>query len=91
MMPVPAHGAIDCDVHPALPGLTSLLPYMNDYWREHILARGLQLIDYTLAAFNPSLAIFGRPDWRLEKGFPGSSLSKLQEHVLDGFGSSIAI
>ena len=24
-------GGVDCDVHPAVPHLTSLLPYLNDY------------------------------------------------------------
>src|ERR1700759_1363054 len=31
----PAHyaGAIDCDLHPAVPGMSVLLPYLDDYWR----------------------------------------------------------
>ena len=27
-------GGVDCDVHPAVPDITSLLPYLNDYWRD---------------------------------------------------------
>ncbi|MFL6825008.1 MAG: amidohydrolase, partial [Bradyrhizobium sp.] len=29
-------GGVDCDVHPAVPHLTTLLPYMNDYWRDQV-------------------------------------------------------
>ena len=34
-------GGIDCDVHPALPGLSALLPYLDAYWREQITVRGI--------------------------------------------------
>jgi len=26
-------GAIDCDIHPAVPDMRALLPYMDEYWR----------------------------------------------------------
>mgnify|MGYP000898509105 CR=1 FL=1 len=29
-------GGIDCDLHPALPGIQSLLPYLNDYWSDQV-------------------------------------------------------
>src|ERR1019366_776877 len=32
---------IDCDVHPAVPGLSALHPYLDDLWRETIVRRGL--------------------------------------------------
>ena len=35
-------GAIDCDIHPAVPSTRALLPYLDDYWREHVLRRGLE-------------------------------------------------
>ncbi len=31
-MTSPIAGGVDCDLHPAVPHLTSLLPYLNDYW-----------------------------------------------------------
>ena len=34
-------GGVDCDVHPAVPHLTSLLPYLNDYWRDQVTTRGM--------------------------------------------------
>jgi hypothetical protein len=32
---------IDCDVHPTVPGIKALLPYMDDHWREAIVRRGI--------------------------------------------------
>ena len=39
-MTSPIAGGVDCDLHPAVPHLTSLLPYMNDYWRDQVTTRG---------------------------------------------------
>lgn len=36
-------GGGDCDVHPAVPHLTSLLPYLSDYWRDQVTTRGMVL------------------------------------------------
>ena len=35
-----SQGAIDCDIHPAVPDMRALLPYMDEYWREHLITRG---------------------------------------------------
>ena len=40
-MTSPIPGGVDCDLHPAVPHLTSLLPYMNDYWRDQVTTRGM--------------------------------------------------
>ena len=40
-MTAPLPGGVDCDLHPAVPHLTSLLPYMNDYWRDQVTTRGM--------------------------------------------------
>ena len=34
-------GAIDCDIHPTLPGLRTLFPYLDDGWRETFVQRGM--------------------------------------------------
>ena len=42
-------GAIDCDIHPSVPNIEALLPYLNDHWRDTISQRGvhdLQTIAY---------------------------------------------
>jgi hypothetical protein len=27
----------DCDLHPAVPAMSVLLPYLDEYWREMVL------------------------------------------------------
>lgn len=84
-----AGGGIDCDVHPAVPGLKALLPYFEPYWREQITVRGIGGLDLT--SFPSRLPAHGRADWRPERGKPGGSLARLRAEALDGFGSRIAI
>ncbi|GAC1341342.1 MAG: amidohydrolase family protein [Acetobacteraceae bacterium] len=84
-----ALAGIDCDVHPALPGLPALLPYLEPYWREQVVVRGIDGLD--LAAYPIGAPVSARADWRLPDGKPGSDLDALRRHVLDGFGSRLAI
>ena len=58
-------GAIDCDVHPAVPNTRALLPYFDDYWREHILRRGLERESFETSSYPVNAPINGRPDWHL--------------------------
>ncbi len=90
-MSKPAPGAIDCDVHPALPNTAVLLPYFDEYWREHIKMRGLERDNYSAAAFPVNAPINARPDWKLDKAPPGSSLTALQTQLLDNFQPRFAI
>jgi predicted TIM-barrel fold metal-dependent hydrolase len=82
-------GGIDCDVHPALPGISALMPYLDDYWREQVTTRGIDGLD--LASYPPRVPANGRPDWRPSSGKPGSLLPALRDHVLTAFGSRAAI
>jgi hypothetical protein len=84
-------GAIDCDVHPAVPNTRALLPYFDDYWREHILRRGLERESFETSSYPVNAPINGRPDWHLPSGPPASNLVALQTHVLDRWGLSHAI
>ncbi|MDB5403492.1 MAG: hydrolase, partial [Rhodopila sp.] len=34
-------GGIDCDIHPAVPSLKALHPYLSDHWRDIIVQRGM--------------------------------------------------
>ncbi len=82
-------GAIDCDIHPSVPNLQALLPYLEEHWRETVLLRGmdeLNSISYPLAA--PSTA---RADWRPASGKPGATLAQVQAEALDPFDTSVAI
>ncbi len=84
-------GAIDCDVHTAVPHMRALLPYLDEYWREHILRRGLERENFEISSYPVGAPINGRPDWRLAEGPPGSSLEALRAHVLDPMGTRLAI
>lgn len=90
-MSTPAPGAIDCDIHPALPSMRTLLPYLDDYWRAHVQMRGLERDNYTASAFPPNAPINARPDWKPATGAPGSDFATLQSQVLDTFRSRYAI
>jgi predicted TIM-barrel fold metal-dependent hydrolase len=38
----PAHPTIDCDIHPAVPSVDVLMPYLSDYWQEQIRQSGFK-------------------------------------------------
>jgi predicted TIM-barrel fold metal-dependent hydrolase len=82
-------GAIDCDVHPAAPAMAQLLPFLDDYWRDMMVARGTDGLD--LRSYPPNSPLTSRPDWRLDNGKPGSSLKKMQADVLDRFNLKYAV
>jgi uncharacterized protein len=81
-------GGVDCDVHPAVPGMAALLPYLDDHWREQVVTRGIDGLDSSL--YPPAIPANGRPDWR-GTGKPGSDLARLRREALDDFGSDLAI
>ncbi|MBV9981823.1 amidohydrolase family protein [Bradyrhizobium sp.] len=79
-------GAIDCDLHPAVPSMSVLLPYLDDYWREMVSVRALDRLNLSLTSYPQNAPISCRPDWMPDGGAkPGSSLKAMQEHVLDRF------
>jgi len=79
-------GAIDCDLHPAVPGMSVLLPYLDDYWREMVSVRALDRLNLTLTSYPQNAPLSCRPDWKLDRDRkPGSSLEAMQAHVLDRY------
>ena len=88
MTSVPS-GAIDCDVHVSVPGMSSLLPYMSAAWREMIVTRGTDGLE--LASYPAGAPFSCRPDWRPANGKPGSDLSLLRRELLDRFAPRAAI
>ncbi len=77
-------GAIDCDLHPAVPSMRVLLPYLDDYWREMVSVRALDRLNLSLTSYPQNAPISCRPDWKPEgDAKPGSSLPAMQQHVLD--------
>ena len=83
-MTSPLPGGVDCDLHPAVPHLTSLLPYMNDYWRDQVTTRGMT--DLVSQSYPTNSPISSRPDWRPAQGKPGADLADMQKQALDRFG-----
>jgi predicted TIM-barrel fold metal-dependent hydrolase len=79
-------GAIDCDLHPAVPGMGVLVPYLDDYWREMVTVRALDRLNLNLTSYPQNAPLSCRPDWAPggDKK-PGSSLKAMQEHVLDRY------
>jgi uncharacterized protein len=82
-------GGVDCDLHPAVPHLTSLLPYLNDYWRDQVTTRGM--VDLVSQSYPPNSPISARPDWRPAQGKPGSRLQDMQTQALDPFRTAFGI
>src|SRR6201990_1783436 len=76
-------GGVDCDLHPAVPHLTSLLPYLNGYWRDQVTTRGM--VDLVSQSYPANSPITSRPDWRPSKGKPGSSPAAPRSHALGPF------
>ena len=79
-------GAIDCDMHPAVPGTAALLPYLDDYWRDQVVNRHIHKQSFHLQSYPPNSPLSCRPDWRPKDGPPGSDLDLLRAHALDAFG-----
>jgi predicted TIM-barrel fold metal-dependent hydrolase len=82
-------GAIDCDVHPRVPGIEALSRYMDDYWRETIEVRGIdgfETIGYPLNA-----PLTTRPDARDGKVRFDTDAGLLAKAHLDRHGIATAI
>ncbi len=88
-MTVFTHGAIDCDLHPAVPNMKALLPYMPEHWQEWLVVRGMHELD--MISYPNNSPLTARPDWRPERGKPGADLDLLRQQALAPFNTSIAI
>lgn len=84
-----APGGIDCDIHPSVPGIDALLPYMPEPWREIVQMRGVD--ELNPISYPARAPLTARPDWRPREGKPAASLEQIRNECLDPFGSDIAI
>jgi uncharacterized protein len=80
---------IDCDIHPGVPDIKALLPYMDDFWRESFVARGIDGFDMMSYPLNAPITC--RPDWRVKGERPGASLERMRSQALNTFGIDTAI
>jgi predicted TIM-barrel fold metal-dependent hydrolase len=80
---------IDCDVHPTVPNIRALLPYLDEYWRDSVEERGIASLEST--AYPPNAPIAARPEWRGDNGLAATDVGQLQTQVFDRFGADLAI
>ena len=82
-------GPIDCDVHPTVPSLGALFPYLDEVWRDNAVRRGFEpLVPISYPTRNP-LSV--RADWRDADGLGASDPVRLGREALDPFGTRLAI
>ena len=81
---------IDCDIHPSVPGLKALLPYMEPYWAEMLTNRGMHELDSI--AYPNGAPLTAREDWRPPGGGKAAtSLDQVQAQLLGPFDVDLAI
>jgi predicted TIM-barrel fold metal-dependent hydrolase len=84
-----AQNAIDCDVHPAVPDMRSLLPYLEEYWRDTVEQRGIASLE--CLSYPPNAPITARPEWRGKGGLAATEVGELTAQVFDAWGADYAI
>ena len=80
---------IDCDIHPAVPKLTALLPYLSDHWADTVVQRGLT--ELNTASYPDNAPLTARPEWRPAGARPASSLELVRRELLDRFDCRAAL
>src|SRR6267143_111589 len=92
--------SIDCDVHPSVPGMQALMPYLEDFWRDSVEGRGIASLESI--SYPPNAPISARSDFRAPPPYPppqgreggegvATSVGELQAQVFDRWGMSFAI
>ena len=82
-------GAIDCDVHNAVPSVQALYPYLSEYWLDLMADSGHPGLEPNYYPVNSALA--ARPGSRVAKGPPGSDSAVFIKQALDETGAKRAI
>ena len=78
-------GTVDVDLHPMVPGLDALAPFLPDFWRDQIAQRGLD--GFETQSFPPGAPKTVRADWRPADGTkPASTPELLRAQVLEPWG-----
>ena len=80
---------IDCDVHPTVPGMKALMPYLDEHWQEAVLER--EIVSLDSQSYPPGAPLTARPDWRGADGRAGTDPALLADQVCDRWGASHAI
>ena len=80
---------IDCDVHPAVPSLSALMPYLDDLWRDTVVRRGMDELNTISYPSRSPLTV--RADWRDDAGKAATTPHALATQALEPFGTRLAI
>ncbi len=80
---------IDCDVHPVMPSLKALMPYLDDMWRDMVVRRGVEELNSISYPSNGPLTT--RADWKDATGRGASTPERLGREALAPFGTGAAI
>jgi predicted TIM-barrel fold metal-dependent hydrolase len=81
--------AIDCDVHPAAPAMAGLLPFLEEYWRNSVVERGIPSLE--TSSYPARAPLSARPQWRDENGAPAATLDELAGQVFGRWHAERAI
>src|SRR5581483_970168 len=82
-------GAIDCDVHPTVPDNKALLPYLEQFWAESIVSRGIASLESI--AYPTKSPLTSRPEWRDKAGYAATSATDVATQVCDRWKAGKAI
>jgi predicted TIM-barrel fold metal-dependent hydrolase len=83
------YAAIDCDVHPQVPSLKALFPYLEPYWRDSFVERGIPGFEPNF--YPPNSPLSARPDFRGKDGRAATEVGQLASQVFDTWHAGAAI
>jgi len=87
-MPTALH-SIDCDVHPTVPDMKALAPYLDDFWREMVEERGINSLE--TVTYPPNSPLTARPEWRGKNGRAAMAAAEVAAQVCDRWQAGAAI
>ena len=65
-----------------MPDVAALMPYLDDFWREHLTERYIDHSPFVLASYAQNLPQLARADWRPKQGVPGPISHALRRDAL---------
>jgi uncharacterized protein len=86
--PVSDFNAIDCDVHPTVPGWAALTPYLDPFWRDSVEERGIGTLESI--SYPPGAPITAQADFRGPDNLAAASAKDLAP-VFERWGADVAI
>src|SRR5438067_47935 len=81
--------AIDCDVHPTVPSLQALFPYLDEHWRDSFTERGIP--GFEANAYPPNAPLTARADFKGRGGRAATDVAQVTAQVFDRWRARAAI